>query len=64
MSKSKYVINSSKLKSTREREKLSLEDAASSCSLSAQQINSLEKDLDVGFFNEHFKEIAVKKYIT
>ena len=64
LSKSKYVINSSKLKSTREREKLSLEDAASSCSLSAQQINSLEKDLDVGFFNEHFKEIAVKKYIT
>jgi len=50
LSKSKYVINSSKLKSTREREKLSLEDAASSCSLSAQQINSLEKDLDDGFF--------------
>ena len=63
MSKSKYVINSNKLKSTRERAKLSLEDAASSCSLSSQQIHSLENDLDVGFFNEHFKEIAVKKYI-
>ena len=64
LSKSKYVINSNKLKSTRERAKLSLEDAASSCSLSSQQIHSLENDLDVGFFNEHFKEIAVKKYIT
>jgi cytoskeletal protein RodZ len=61
--KSKYVINSDKLKSTRERAKLSLEDAASSCSLSSQQINSLENDLDVGFFNAHFKEIAAKKYI-
>ena len=63
MFKSKYVINSDKLKSTRERAKLSLEDAASSCSLSSQQINSLENDLDVGFFNAHFKEIAAKKYI-
>jgi cytoskeletal protein RodZ len=61
--KSKYVINSDKLKSTRERAKLSLEDAASSCSLSCQQINSLENGLDVGFFNAHFKEIAAKKYI-
>jgi transcriptional regulator with XRE-family HTH domain len=61
--KSKYVINSDKLKSTRERAKLSLEDAASSCSLSSQQINSLENGLDVGFFNAHFKEIAAKKYI-
>ena len=63
MFKSKYVINSDKLKSTRERAKLSLEDAASSCSLSSQQINSLENGLDVGFFNAHFKEIAAKKYI-
>ena len=63
MFKSKYVINSDKLKSTRERAKLSLEDAASSCSLSSQQINSLENDLDVGFFNSNFKEIAAKKYI-
>jgi len=61
--KSKYVINSDKLKSTRERAKLSLEDVASSCSLSCQQINSLENGLDVGFFNAHFKEIAAKKYI-
>ena len=58
------LLIQSKLKSTRERAKLSLEEAASSCSLSAQQINSLEKDLDVGFFNAHFKEIAAKKYIT
>lgn len=64
LSKSTYAIDSKKLKLTRERAKLSIKDAASSCSLSPQQINSIENDLDVGFFNEHFKAIAVKKYIT
>ena len=64
MSKTTYAIDLKKLKLTRERAKLSVQDAASSCSLSPQQINSIENDLDVGFFNEHFKAIAVKKYIT
>ena len=41
-----------------------MNDAASACSLSSQQILSLETSSDLGFFNDNFKIICAKKYIN
>ena len=57
-------IDGNLLASTRQKAKLSINDVASACSLSAQQILSLETDSDAGFFNDQFKIICAKKYIN
>jgi cytoskeletal protein RodZ len=56
-------IDGNLLASARQKAKLSVNDAASSCSLSSQQILSLETGSDAGFFNDQFKIICAKKYI-
>ena len=57
-------IDGNVLSSAREKAKLSINDAASACSLSSQQILSLETGSDLGFFNDNFKIICAKKYIN
>ncbi len=52
-----------KIKSTRKKLKISLDDASTSCALSIQQIQSIEENKDAGFFNAHFKKISTLKYI-
>ena len=56
-------IDGNLLASARQKAKLSVNYAASSCSLSSQQILSLETGSDAGFFNDQFKIICAKKYI-
>jgi predicted transcriptional regulator len=50
-------IDGKALSTAREKAKLSVIDAASACSLSSQQILSLETNSDTGFFNNKFKII-------
>ena len=57
-------IDGKALSAAREKAKLSVSDAASACSLSSQQILSLETDSDAGFFNNKFKIICARKYIN
>jgi cytoskeletal protein RodZ len=57
-------IDGKALSTAREKAKLSVSDAASACSLSSQQILSLETDSDAGFFNNKFKIICARKYIN
>jgi cytoskeletal protein RodZ len=57
-------IDGKALSTARENAKLSVSDAASACSLSSQQILSLETNSDTGFFNEKFKIICARKYIN
>ena len=57
-------IDGNLLASARQKAKLSVNDVASSCSLSSQQILSLETGSDAGFFNDQFKVICAKKYIN
>lgn len=56
-------IDFEKIKSTRKKLKISLDDASVGCALSTTQIQSIEENKDVGFFNAHFKKIATLKYI-
>jgi transcriptional regulator with XRE-family HTH domain len=64
LSQSKVNFNISKIKLARENAKLSINDAATACSLSVEQIQSIENGLESGFINNHFKILAIKKYIT
>jgi cytoskeletal protein RodZ len=57
-------IDGNLLATARQKAKLSVNDVASSCSLSSQQILSLETGSDLGFFNDNFKIICAKKYIN
>ena len=57
-------INGNVLSSAREKIKLSVNDVASACSLSSQQILSLETGSNLGFFNDNFKIICAKKYVN
>ena len=57
-------IDGKALSTAREKAKLSVSDAASACSLSSQQILSLETNSDAGFFNNKFKIICARKYIN
>jgi len=57
-------IDGKALSTARENAKLSVSDAASACSLSSQQILSLETNSDTGFFNNKFKIICARKYIN
>jgi cytoskeletal protein RodZ len=57
-------IDGKALSTAREKAKLSVIDAASACSLSSQQILSLETNSDTGFFNNKFKIICARKYIN
>jgi cytoskeletal protein RodZ len=58
------IIDFEKIKAARLKSKLSIEAVASNCSLSVQQIKSIEENKGGGFFNDHFKKIATKKYIA
>ena len=64
MKDSTVHIDGKALSTAREKAKLSVSDAASACSLSSQQILSLETDSDAGFFNNKFKIICARKYIN
>ena len=64
MKDSAVHIDGKALSTAREKAKLSVSDAASACSLSSQQILSLETDSDAGFFNNKFKIICARKYIN
>ena len=64
MKDSAVHIDGKALSIAREKAKLSVSDAASACSLSSQQILSLETDSDAGFFNNKFKVICARKYIN
>ena len=64
MKDSAVNIDGNALSTAREKAKLSVSDAASACSLSSQQILSLETDSDAGFFNNKFKIICARKYIN
>lgn len=59
-----FHIDGKALSTAREKAKLSVNDAASACSLSSQQILSLETNSDTGFFNDKFKLICANKYIN
>ena len=59
-----FHIDGKALSTAREKAKLSVNDAASACSLSSQQILSLETNSDIGFFNDKFKLICATKYIN
>jgi len=50
------------LSQERKKQKISLESAASSLTLSVNQIKSLESNLSYGFITAHFKSIAIKRY--
>ena len=50
------------LSQERKKQKISLESAASSLTLSVNQIKSLESNLSHGFITAHFKSIAIKRY--
>lgn len=64
MKDSTVHIDGKALSTAREKAKLSVSDAASACSLSSQQILSLETNSDTGFFNNKFKIICARKYIN
>ena len=64
MKDSAVHIDGNALSTAREKAKLSVSDAASACSLSHQQILSLETNSDTGFFNNKFKIICARKYIN
>ena len=64
MKDSAVHIDGNALSTAREKAKLSVSDAASACSLSSQQILSLETNSDTGFFNNKFKIICARKYIN
>ena len=64
MKDSTVHIDGKALSTARENAKLSVSDAASACSLSSQQILSLETNSDTGFFNNKFKIICARKYIN
>ena len=64
MNDSAVHIDGKVLSNAREKAKLSVSDVASACSLSTQQILSLETDSDAGFFNNKFKMICARKYIN
>ena len=64
MKDSTVHIDGKALSTAREKAKLSVIDAASACSLSSQQILSLETNSDTGFFNNKFKIICARKYIN
>ena len=64
MKDSTVHIDGKALTTAREKAKLSVSDAASACSLSSQQILSLETNSDTGFFNNKFKIICARKYIN
>ena len=64
MKDSAIHIDGKVLTSAREKAKLSVSDVASACSLSSQQILSLETDSNSGFFNDKFKLICANKYIN
>jgi cytoskeletal protein RodZ len=57
-------VDGKALSTAREKAKISVSDAASACSLSSQQILSLETNSDTGFFNNKFKIICARKYIN
>jgi len=57
-------IDGKALSTAREKAKISVSNAASACSLSSQQILSLETNSDTGFFNNKFKIICARKYIN
>ena len=46
----------------RKKQKISLESAASSITLSINQVKSIENNLDDGFINAHFKSMGIKRY--
>lgn len=64
MKDSTVHIDGKALSTAREKAKISVSDAASACSLSSQQILSLETNSDTGFFNNKFKIICARKYIN
>ena len=64
MKNSTVHIDGKALSTAREKAKISVSDAASACSLSHQQILSLETNSDTGFFNNKFKIICARKYIN
>ena len=64
MKDSTVHIDGKTLSTAREKAKLSVNDVATACSLSSQQILSLETDSDSGFFNDKFKLICANKYIN
>ncbi|AKO64854.1 hypothetical protein VI34_04580 [Methylophilales bacterium MBRSG12] len=64
MKDSSVYVDGKALSTAREKAKLSVSDAASACSLSSQQILSLETNSDTGFFNNKFKIICARKYIN
>jgi hypothetical protein len=62
LNKNILKYNNKILSQERKKQKISLESAASSLTLSVNQIKSLESNLSYGFITAHFKSIAIKRY--
>jgi len=62
LNKNILKYNNKILSQERKKQKISLESAASSLTLSVNQIKSLESNLSHGFITAHFKSIAIKRY--
>ena len=58
----KYIYHNKKLINKRRSLRLSISDAAKSLTLSSTQIESLEKNLDIGFASPKYKLILLRRY--
>ena len=62
LNKNILKYNNKILSQERKKQKISLESASSSLTLSVNQIKSLESNLSHGFITAHFKSMAIKRY--